>query len=127
MKITGKMVREIKDRLAEGNISIAKLAREYGLSWATTAAIINGKKDHVIRDEQTLAELGYKPESIYLVYEMRKYVECFLNDTWIEKSMVISIIGRSEFLKSVVNTYLSKADTMIETRKGTIKFVCTRV
>ena len=43
MKITGKMVREIKDRLAEGNISITKLAREYGLSWATTAAIINGK------------------------------------------------------------------------------------
>lgn len=126
MKITGKMVREIKDRLAEGNISITKLAREYGLSWAMTAAIINGKKDHVIRDEQTLAELGYKPESIYLD-EMRKYVECFLNDTWIEKSMAISIIGRSEFLKSVVKTYLSKTDTLIETHKGTIKFVCTRV
>lgn len=126
MKINGKMVREIKDRLAEGNISITKLAREYGLSWAMTAAIANGKKDHVIQDEQTLAELGYKPESIYLVYEMRKYVECFRNDVWIEKSMAISIIGRSEFLKSVVKTYLSKTDTLINTPNGIIRITRTK-
>ena len=126
MKVSGKMVREIKDRLAEENISITKLAKEYGLSWAMTAAIANGKKDHAIQDEQTLAELGYKPESIYLVYEMRKYVECFRNDVWIEKSMAISIIGRSEFLKSVVKTYLSKTDTLINTPNGIIRITRTK-